>query len=94
VPFYFFDDVLLLYLALEAAKRIFEGFALLNSNFRQKNYTPLLALTGPVSYGKPPPASQAECKKIALSFQKRKRSESCIWRGAYALMARMKLVGC
>jgi hypothetical protein len=43
VTLHFLDDVLLLYLPLEAAKRIFEGFALLNSNFRQKSYTSLLA---------------------------------------------------
>lgn len=52
VTFHFLDDVLLLYLPFEAAKRILKGFALLNPNFRQKNYTPLLALTGLVSYGK------------------------------------------
>jgi len=43
VTFHFLDNVFLLYLPLEAAKRVFKGFALLNSNFRQKNYTPLPA---------------------------------------------------
>ena len=43
VTLHFLDNVFLLYLPLEAAKRIFEGLALLNSNFRQKNYTSLLA---------------------------------------------------
>ena len=37
VALHFLNDVFLLYLPLETAKRIFEGFPLLNSNFRQKN---------------------------------------------------------
>ncbi len=36
VTFHFLDNVFLLYLPLEAAKRVFEGFGLLNSNFHQK----------------------------------------------------------
>jgi hypothetical protein len=63
VTLHFLDNVLLLYLPFEAAKRVLEGLALLNSNFRQKNCTPLLALTGPVSYGKHRSPSQAECTK-------------------------------
>jgi hypothetical protein len=35
----FLDDVFLLDLPLEPAQRVFKGFALLNSNFRQKKYT-------------------------------------------------------
>ena len=54
VTFYFFDNVLGLYLPFEAAKCVFEGFSLLKSYFCQLDYTPLLVLTGPVSYGKPP----------------------------------------
>jgi hypothetical protein len=42
VTFHFLDDVLLLYLSLEAAKRILEGLSLLKSNFSQTDYTPLL----------------------------------------------------
>jgi hypothetical protein len=41
------DDVFLLHLALEATQRIFEGFALLKSNFCQLNYTPK-----PVPFGR------------------------------------------
>jgi hypothetical protein len=37
VTFHFLDDVFLLDLALEAPKRVFEGFSLMNANFRQKN---------------------------------------------------------
>ena len=40
VAFNFLDDVLLLYLALETAQRIFKGFTLLHFNFRQWNDTP------------------------------------------------------
>jgi hypothetical protein len=43
VTFHFLDDVFLLYLALKTAKRVFEGFALLKSDFSQSNHTPLLA---------------------------------------------------
>ena len=50
VMFHFPDDVFLLYLALETAKRVLEGFALLKSDFSQSNYTPLLALNGPFCY--------------------------------------------
>ena len=42
VTFHFFDDVLLLYFSLEAAKRILEGFSLLKSDFGQTDYTPQL----------------------------------------------------
>ena len=61
VTFYFFDYVLGLYLPFEAAKSILEGFSLLKPNFRQSDYTPLLVLTGPLSYGKPCKVSQVEC---------------------------------
>ena len=44
VTFHFLDDVFLLHLALETAKRVLEGFTLLKSDFSQSNYTPLLAL--------------------------------------------------
>jgi hypothetical protein len=42
VAFHFLDDVLLLDFALEAAKGVFERFALLKLNFRQTKYTSLL----------------------------------------------------
>ena len=35
-----FDDVFLLHFALEAAQSVFEGFTLLQSNFRQTNTPP------------------------------------------------------
>ncbi len=35
-----FDNVFLLHLALETAQSIFEGLTLLQSNFRQSEYTP------------------------------------------------------
>ncbi len=35
-----FDNVFLLHFALEAAQRIFEGFSLLQSNFRQTDTPP------------------------------------------------------
>jgi len=42
VTFHFLDDVFLLYLSLEAAKRIFERLTLLQSDFGQTDYTPQL----------------------------------------------------
>jgi hypothetical protein len=36
-----------LHLALEAPQSIFEGFPLLESDFRQTDYTPKLVLFGP-----------------------------------------------
>ncbi len=40
VAFYFFDNVFLLHFALEAAQSVFEGFTLLQSNFRQTDTPP------------------------------------------------------
>jgi hypothetical protein len=42
------DDVFLLHLALEPPQRIFEGFPLLKSYFRQTNYTPKLVPLDPI----------------------------------------------
>jgi len=61
VTLYLFDDVLLLYLPLEAAKRVLEGFALLNSDFRQRTTPPCSSLNGPVSYVK-----QRPCKSSGM----------------------------
>ena len=52
VTFYFFNDVLRLHFTLEAAQGVFEGFAFLQSDFCQRNYTPKPVLFGPVSYCK------------------------------------------
>jgi hypothetical protein len=40
VTLYFLDYVLGLYLSLEPPKRVFEGFTLLKSNFRQRTTPP------------------------------------------------------
>ena len=60
---YLLDNVLRLYLPFEAAKRILEGFALLNSNLRQENCTPLLAQLDLLSYCKHLSPSQEQCTK-------------------------------
>lgn len=93
VTLYFLDGVLLLYLTLEAAKRILQGLALLNSDFSQTCCTPLLAPNGLVSYGKARLSKSSRMYKIPALFQKTKRSPSCTSRGAYALVDRMKLAG-
>ena len=59
------DDVFLLHLTLEATKRIFEGFTLLNSYFRQTDYTPKLVPFGPDSYCKVLSLSQELCNGLA-----------------------------
>ncbi len=46
MPLDLFNDVFGLYLAFEAAEGIFQWLSLLQSNFRQLNYTPKLFLTG------------------------------------------------
>jgi len=66
VTFYFLDYVLGLYLPLKAAKSVLEGLTLLKSNFSQSDYTPLLVLTGPLSYGKPCRLSQVE---LCINFR-------------------------
>ena len=43
VTFYFLDNVLGLYLPLEPPQRVFEGFTLLKSNFRQRTTPPHLS---------------------------------------------------
>ena len=40
VTFHFFNDVLLLHFPLEATQGVFQGFAFLQSDFCQRNYTP------------------------------------------------------
>jgi hypothetical protein len=40
VTFHFLNNVLSLYLSLEAPQRVFEGFSLLKSNFRQRTTPP------------------------------------------------------
>ena len=40
VALHFFDDVFLLHFALETAQSVFEGFPLLQSNFRQTDTPP------------------------------------------------------
>jgi hypothetical protein len=42
------DHIFLLHLALETSQRIFEGFTLLNPDFRQTNYTPKLVPLDPI----------------------------------------------
>ena len=61
VPLNLLDDVFLLYFALETAQSIFEGFPLLQSDFRQRNYTPYPVPIGPDSYCKVLDTSQEIC---------------------------------
>jgi hypothetical protein len=94
VTFHFLDDVFLLYLSLEAAKRVFEGLALLQSHFCQSNYTPhpvqnwTVLLIASLVY-----QVKQNVEKHNPHFQKRNLSPNCTSRGAYALFTFRKLVG-
>ena len=70
MTFHFLDNVFLLYLALKTTKRVFEGFALLKSDFSQSDYTPLLALKGPFCYDNLVYLSQAECAETSVLVSK------------------------
>jgi hypothetical protein len=93
VTFHFLDNVFLLYFPLKTAECIFEGLSLLQSDFSQTNYTPLLALTGPSSYGKHSAPKSSGIWKDSYQSQNKNFSPSCTRRGAYALLALRKLVG-
>jgi hypothetical protein len=56
------DDVFLLHLALKTSQRIFEGFALLESDFRQPNYTPKLVPLDPVVIARFGKQVKGECR--------------------------------
>jgi hypothetical protein len=94
VTFDFLYDVFLLYLPLEAAKCVFKRLPLLNSNFRQKTTPPCSPELDLLVMASLCHQVKWNVKKTALGSQKRKRSDICTWRGAYALVAFMKLVGC
>jgi hypothetical protein len=93
VTFHFLDNVFLLYFPLKTTECIFEGLSLLQSDFSQTNYTPLLALTGPFSYGKHRVSKSSGMWKDSRPSQNKNFSPSCTRRGAYALVAFRKLVG-
>jgi|HubBroStandDraft_6_1064221.scaffolds.fasta_scaffold216563_3 hypothetical protein len=59
VTFHFLDDVFLLHFTLKASECVFEGLALLQSDFCQRNDTPKLVRRGLVIYCKVPGVSQA-----------------------------------
>ena len=92
---HFLDDVFLLYLAFETSQRILEGLALLNSDFSQTNYTPLLVPNWTTLVMSSTGAqSQAECQKICINTQKLMRNANCTRLGAYDRVAAMKSVRC
>ena len=99
MTFYFLNDVLLLHLPLKATQGVFERLAFLQSDFCQRNYTPK-----PVRLDSSVIARRARKVKHYIEFaassytfrerlQKPIRSDSCTWRGAYALVALARFVG-
>jgi hypothetical protein len=93
VTFYFLDDVLGLYLPFEPPQRIFEGFPLLKSNFRQRTTPPCWSQLDSLVMASIGLLSQAECAQILALSQKFSRSENCNCRGANEAVGFMKLVG-
>ncbi len=91
---YFLDNVLGLYLPLEPPKRVFEGFTLLKSNFRQRTTPPRSSQMDSLVMASNVPLSQVECAGIFTPPQKFNRIENCICRGANELVGFIRLVGC
>lgn len=98
VPFDLLDNVFLLHLPLEAAKGIFQRFALLDPYFCQNRYTPSLILLDIqviaalylevkryVRFAAIPALRAQLVNSVA---QKLNLSASCTCRGAYALVGR------
>ena len=62
---HFFDDVFLLHLAFETSKRVFEGFALLNTDFSQNElHPPTSPKEDPIVIARLRVPSQGECKVL------------------------------
>ena len=69
MTFYFLDNVLSLYLSLKPPKRVFEGFTLLKSNFRQRTTPPTrlkMDLLVMASIGL---LSQVDCERIFMNLR-------------------------
>ena len=94
VTLYFLNNVLGLYLPLEPPKRIFEGFTLLKSNFRQRTTPPYSSYLDSLVMASIALLSQAECAGIFTLPQKFRRMDNCICRGANELVGFRRLVGC
>jgi hypothetical protein len=94
VTLYFLNYVLGLYLPLEPPKRVFEGFTLLKSNFRQRTTPPCSSSLDLLVMASIALISQVECAEIFTSLQKLNRIENCICRGANEADGFIKVVGC
>ena len=94
VTLYFLDDVLGLHLPLESPQGVFEGFPLLQSNFRQRATPPHSSKVDSLVMASNVPLSQVECAEILASPQKFNRIDSCNCRGANEVVGFIKLVGC
>jgi hypothetical protein len=81
VTLYFFNNILGLYLPLEPPQRIFEGFTLLKSNFRQRTTPPCPSQLDLLVMASIALISQVECAEIFTSPQEFNRVENCICRG-------------
>jgi hypothetical protein len=68
VTFYFFNNVLSLYLPLEPPKRVFQGFTLLKSNFRQRTTPPYSSQRDSLVMASITILSQVHCTEICVAF--------------------------
>ena len=64
---YFFNDVFSLYLSLKPPKRVFEGFTLLKSNFRQRTTPPYSSLLDSLVMASIGLLSQVDCERIFMN---------------------------
>ena len=67
MPLYFLNDVLGLYLSFEPPQRVFEGFTLLKSNFRQRTTPPRSSKVDSLVMASLTPLSQVECAETFSS---------------------------
>jgi len=64
VTLYFLNNVLGLYLSFEPPQRVFEGFTLLKSNFRQRTTPPRSSYVDQLVMASNVPLSQVDCAEI------------------------------
>ena len=94
VTLYFLNNVLGLHLPLEPSQRVFEGFTLLKSNFRQRTTPPHSPKLDSLVMASIAILSQVDYERIFILPQKLNLIDNCIRRGANELVGFMKLVGC
>jgi hypothetical protein len=83
-----------LHLPLEPPQRVFEGFTLLKSNFRQRTTPPHSPKLDSLVMASIAILSQVDYERIFILPQKLNLIDNCMRRGANEVVGLMKLVGC